>query len=178
MLLMTGASGPEEQHIMKCIGLVNQGTAAENAQDWPSLERFANAFVRDCPVSGDYPSARDVADQLGSVAKANRLMGKPEKALAASERCIETYYDVPSCHVEKGLALFALGHKDEGINVIKAARRMDRACVENERMAQKLATDPADAAVHKSWVDRCAAEAADCKRLLDRWKTEGTQGNE
>jgi len=69
-------------------------------------------------------------------------MAQAEKAMDVSERCIRAYYDTPGCHLDKGRALLSIGNSVEGIESISKTKTMAEACIDQEVIKARAATDP------------------------------------
>ena len=94
----------------KCIGAINQRTAAFVAEDWAALEKRANAYLTTCNGAfGD----QNLSEAIEQLAISNIALNRPSDGLNQAQLCIETYYSNSSCHVQKVIALIALRRTDE-----------------------------------------------------------------
>ena len=108
-------------HKDACIAGINERTAALVAEDWQSLERFAEKYIRTCKGMFD---AEDFSGAYEAIADANIAIGNPKKAVAAADACIATFYANTGCHVQKSVALLELNRIPEARSALDRAEKL------------------------------------------------------
>ena len=104
-----------------CIAGINERTAALVAQDWQSLERFSEKYIRTCKGVFD---AEDFSGAYEGIADANIAMGNPKKAIAAADACIATFYANTGCQVQRAVALIDLKRLPEARSALDRAEKL------------------------------------------------------
>ena len=123
----------------QCITQFNELTATLGASDWPQLERLANRFLRDCKgvlIPEHYSMAYEY------LAIANMNLKNPTAALAACEKCLETFYDNIGCHTNKLEILMGLDRFPEARTEFKIAENLVTRVIEQTERALREASDP------------------------------------
>jgi len=131
----------------RCIDLIDNGTAAIVAEDWPKLEELSNQLVAECRSLLD---AESISVLFEFEAKAGNQMMKFDRALEASEACIKTYYANPGCHCEEARALMGLERPSEALAAINRARKIAVQGIEDESREIKQAIYDSERAQHRS----------------------------
>ena len=104
-----------------CIAGINERTAALVAQDWQSLERFSEKYVRTC--KGVF-YAEDFSGAYEGIADANIALGNPKKAIAAADACIATFYANTGCQLQRAVALIELKRLPEARSALDRAEKL------------------------------------------------------
>lgn len=121
--LASSADGASPANSRKdaCIAGINERTAALVGEDWQSLERFSEKYVRTCKGVFD---AEDFSSAFEGIAEANIALGNPKKAIAAADACIAAYYANTGCQLQRAVALIELKRMPEARSALGRAEKL------------------------------------------------------
>jgi len=138
----------------KCKEIGTEGIKALRAKDEKQIEQFETDLAQAC---SQVLPPRLLALQYSGIAWVYDDLGKSEKAMVASDRCIETDKDLPDCHVARGRALMALGNRVEAIEAVTNAKHIAQVCIDHETAEVRDASDPQVKEEHELWLKGCRA---------------------
>lgn len=128
-----------------CVTAINEQTAALVAQDWQSLERISDAYLKACKGVLD---AEGLSEAHAGISNANNKLGKPRKALAAADTCIQISYSNTGCHLQRFLSLVALKRLSDAQQTLD---RVDR-LLEHKQKVAKRELETSQNATDKEWL--------------------------
>lgn len=128
----------------QCQNLRVQRLAASKAKNWTQLEQLANSFVQSCfsptlvfPTKNIFLNS-DYSGGYYDMAEANIKLGNLNKALLASEKCIEASYADPECHFFKAKILMQLNRFDEAHIALNETKELTEIKINDNK--QNIAT--------------------------------------
>src|SRR5574337_1090175 len=104
-----------------CDQLQKARSDALSSRNMAVLDQAATAYIQQCRT---LRSKIEIAQAMAEVAATRRAVGQKQEALKQAQQCIQFEYLALGCHLEKALALDALGMKVEAREVIATAREV------------------------------------------------------
>lgn len=104
-----------------CDQLADRRSEAGQRSDLSALQQAATAYVDRCRGAR---SRIEVAGAMAELSWVRRSAGQADEALATAQTCIRFEYLALTCHIEKAMALQALGMKSEAKQVLGTSREV------------------------------------------------------
>lgn len=104
-----------------CEQLAVRRAQAAQRSDLAGLHQAATSYLERCRAAH---SKTELSAAMAELAGVRRMAGQGEEALATAQDCIRFEYLALTCHIEKALALQALGMRTEARQVIGTSREV------------------------------------------------------
>ena len=108
-----------QTNAISCSDIEIKRGEALTKQDVGMLGEYATKYFHQCRTLRSKP---EISIAMGEIASVLRIENKFTDALTQSQECIKYEYLSLGCHIEKALAMNALGLKSEAKEVLKTGR--------------------------------------------------------